>query len=90
MNVENKSGKNFYVGAVDSKVNGKPIDLLAFDYVEAGKTAEADMYVIRFDLEEAGIQAIDDLTFKFIFEYPDDWEHPLITKEIKILTTTMD
>ena len=90
VNVENKSGKNFYVGAVDSKVNGKPIDLLAFDYVEAGKTAEADMYVIRFDLEEAGIQAIDDLTFKFIFEYPDDWEHPLITKEIKILTTTMD
>ena len=86
IHVDNKSKRDFYVGAMDSKANGKPIDLLAMEYVEKGKSADTGMYIIRYDLEEQGIQRVDKLNFKFVFDFPDDWDHPLISKDIEILT----
>ena len=44
------------------------------------------MYLIRYDLQEKGIENIDKINFKFVFENPDDWDHPIISKDIEILT----
>ena len=71
---------------MDSKVNGKLFDILALDFVEKGKSLDSGLYLIRYDLQEMGIENIDKINFKFVFENPDDWDHSIISKDIEILT----
>lgn len=82
ISVENKSGKDLYIGACDSKVNGKPLDLLICDLAENGKSIDTEMFILKSDLEEAGIVELQEITFKFIFDDPNDWDHPIKSKDI--------
>ena len=86
IHIDNKSKHDCYVGVMDSKVNGKLFDILALDFVEKGKSLDSGLYLIRYDLQEMGIENIDKINFKFVFENPDDWDHPIISKDIEILT----
>ena len=86
IHIDNKSKHDCYVGVMDSKVNGQLFDILALDFVEKGKSLDSGLYLIRYDLQEKGIENIDKINFKFVFENPDDWDHPIISKDIEILT----
>ena len=56
--------------------------MLICDLAENGKSIDTEMFILKSDLEEAGIVELQDITFKFIFDDPNDWDHPIKSKDI--------
>ena len=84
IHIDNQSGKQLYVGAMDSSVNGKTIDLIAFELMEIGEEKDSGMFLLSSDLKDAGIDRINSMRFKLILEDPNDWDNPIISDEISL------
>ena len=84
VHVKNNSGKDLWLSTKDSKVNDKPIDLISGAFLKNGAETDTTMFVLNEDLEDAKIINIDSLKFKFLFDHEDDWDNPIISKEIVI------
>ena len=82
--VENKSDKDYYLGALESSANDKTIDLLACDLVKKGETKECEMFILNSDLDDQKIEYVETLKFKLLFQSPEDWEHEIISNFILI------
>ena len=84
IHIDNQSGKQLYVGAKDSSVNGKTVDLIAFELMEIGEEKDSGMFLLSSDLKDAGIDRINSMRFKLILEDPNDWDNPIISDEISL------
>ncbi len=65
---ENNSRKDLFIGSQDSSVDGKPVDLLAVNYIRDGESENTEMFILQSDLDELGIKDFKELKFRFRYE----------------------
>jgi len=81
--MENNSGKNITVSCEDLSVNGYMVTSFLYTEIYDGKMAIDDINLLSSDLEENGIDSVDEVELVFHFIDPENW---MDTKESDPIT----
>ncbi len=75
LKIENNSEHNITVQQRDMSINGIMIDGILSSDVSAGKIANDAVSILASDLEENGIEQIDNVELSFVVINADSWDH---------------
>lgn len=86
LHYDNKSDTDYYINTENSTVNGIDIPLTSeySDIMGSGQSGDATLYLLRSDLDNAGISSVNELRFRFVFNDSEDWQRAITSKEIVI------
>ena len=79
--LENKTDKNLMFSFSDVSVNGYMCDPFWATSVQSGKKAKSDISFMTSELEELGVEEVEEIEFTLTVYDEDDWSAPHLVEE---------
>jgi len=84
--MENKTDKTLMFSWTNTSVNGFMVDNWFAEEVAPGKKANADIYFVSSDMEDNGIESVDEAEYTLYVYDSNDWgADPVYEHEFKII-----